>query len=624
MNNIISSFQNIIPVHTSNNNEDNHNEGISGEKKNINTTIETTFKLPIEYLDAKYIKVLSETVCQDLELAAINNQSQSNDTGNLECYDNDKCMYEHLFTPENQFALEMIQQWKHKFTTNIPFLKDSQQIIKDTHKYNTIMKTFTQNTDPEQILEIWQNTKENLYFHEQYNYLDWDMLKHLNESSSFLQILSFIHLMSPVISFILPLFMLIFPFIILKIQGIPITVSVYLDTLKSIGKNHIIGKVLFNMGSISWDKLAYLCFSIGLYIFQIYQNINVCRKFYKNIITMNNDIVHLTDYLDYSISSMKAFSQLHCDKQSHSAFCAITQSHIQNLEKLHNEVVCITPFATSFQKFGQIGEMLKLYYVLYTNQTYEDSLRYSVGFEGYINNISNLYAHTKSNTISMCTFSEKENKCVFNDQYYPAIVDTKPITNNLDVSTNIIISAPNKAGKTTILKSTLINIIMSQQVGCGFYSNAQITPYSHIHSYLNIPDTSGRDSLFQAESRRCKEIIDIIKNNDKTDRHFCIFDELYSGTNPEEAVKSGNAFLKYIDSFKNVNFILTTHYKDICKKYKKSKHITNYKMMVEVNDDKTFNYTYKLVKGISSIKGGLRVLKDMEYPEEIIQDIENN
>jgi hypothetical protein len=616
MDNIISSFQNFIPVL-----EPINEENVIKKKKTI---IETTFKLPIEYLDEQYIKVLPESVCDDLELAAMNKQTSTGDNEKLVCYDNDKCMYEHLFTPENQFALEMIQQWKHKFTTSIPFLKDSQKIIQDTNKYITVMDTFAQNTKPEKILEIWENTKDNVYFHEQYNYMDWDMLKHLNESSSFLQILSFIHLMSPVISFVLPLFMLIFPFIILKIQGIPITVSVYIDTLKSIGKNHIIGKLLFNMGSISWDKALYILFSVGLYVFQIYQNLNVCRKFYKNIITMNNDLVQLTEYLQYSISSMKAFTQLHSDKQSHTEFCSTTLIHIQTLEKLHNEVVCISPFATSFHKFGQIGEMLKLYYALYTNQTYEDSLRYSVGFEGYINNISNLYAHLNTNTISMCKFSENENKCVFNGQYYPAIVDTKPIVNDLDISTNMIISAPNKAGKTTILKSVLINIIMSQQVGCGFYADAELTPYSHIHSYLNIPDTSGRDSLFQAESRRCKTIIDHIKNNDASDRHFCIFDELYSGTNPEEAVKSGNALLKYLESFKNVSFILTTHYKAICKKYKKSKHITNYKMMVNVNQDKTFDYTYKLVKGISKIKGGLRVLKDLEYPDEIIQDIENN
>jgi DNA mismatch repair protein MutS len=140
---------------------------------------------------------------------------------------------------------------------------------------------------------------------------------------------------------------------------------------------------------------------------------------------------------------------------------------------------------------------------------------------------------------------------------------------------------------------------------------------------LNIPDTSGRDSLFQAESRRCKEIIDMIsENKDSKIRHFCIFDELYSGTNPEEASKAGYAFLEYLSGYKNVNFILTTHYLSICKKYKTSNKIQNYKMDVKVLETGHFNYTYKMKKGISTIKGALRVLKDMDYPEEIIKTIE--
>ena len=32
-----------------------------------------------------------------------------------------------------------------------------------------------------------------------------------------------------------------------------------------------------------------------------------------------------------------------------------------------------------------------------------------------------------------------------------------------------------------------------------------------------------------------------------------------------------------------------------------------------------FNYTYKLEKGISDIKGGIKVLKDLNYPNEIIE-----
>lgn len=56
-----------------------------------------------------------------------------------------------------------------------------------------------------------------------------------------------------------------------------------------------------------------------------------------------------------------------------------------------------------------------------------------------------------------------------------------------------------------------MNIILSQQIGYGFYDSANINPYDYLHSYLNIPDTSGRDSLFQAESRRCKEILDSLE-----------------------------------------------------------------------------------------------------------------
>ena len=80
------------------------------------------------------------------------------------------------------------------------------------------------------------------------------------------------------------------------------------------------------------------------------------------------------------------------------------------------------------------------------------------------------------------------------------------VSNSYSLETNKMITGPNASGKTTILKTTLFNIILSQQVGFGFYSSATINPYKYIHCYLNIPDTSGRDSLFQAEARRCKEI----------------------------------------------------------------------------------------------------------------------
>ena len=54
----------------------------------------------------------------------------------------------------------------------------------------------------------------------------------------------------------------------------------------------------------------------------------------------------------------------------------------------------------------------------------------------------------------------------------------------------------------------------------------------------------------------------------------------------------------------------------------KSSSVENYKMAVKVLENGDFFYTYKMKKGISMIKGAIRVMKDMEYPEEIINTME--
>ena len=163
------------------------------------------------------------------------------------------------------------------------------------------------------------------------------------------------------------------------------------------------------------------------------------------------------------------------------------------------------------------------------------------------------------------------------------------------------------------MKTTLFNIILSQQLGIGFYKSALINPYRYIHSYINIPDTSDRDSLFQAEARRCKEILDSVLESNNLERHFCIFDEIYSGTNPIEAIASAYSFLKYISKFTNIDYMLTTHYISLCNMMDEVQN-TNNKQMEIVNT----NNTYKLINGISKIKGGIKVLEELKYSEEII------
>jgi DNA mismatch repair ATPase MutS len=187
----------------------------------------------------------------------------------------------------------------------------------------------------------------------------------------------------------------------------------------------------------------------------------------------------------------------------------------------------------------------------------------------------------------------------------------KPVKNNINLNKNIIITGPNASGKTTLIKSTILNLFFSQSIGMGCYDKC-ITPiFDFFHSYLNIPDTSNRDSLFQAEARRCKDIIDFIHKN-KNKKHLCIFDEIYSGTNPTDAVLCASIYLDRLNEKKdNVDYILTTHYIGICNHFDKSK-ITINKKMKSYKKNNSVNHTYIMENGISTINGGYSVLLDLE------------
>ena len=152
---------------------------------------------------------------------------------------------------------------------------------------------------------------------------------------------------------------------------------------------------------------------------------------------------------------------------------------------------------------------------------------------------------------------------------------------------------------------------MCQQVGCGFFESANVKIYDYIHCYINIPDTSGRDSLFQAEARRCKDILEHVEKH-SNERHLCIFDELYSGTNPNDAILCAKIYLKVLKSYSCVDFILTTHYIQLCEEL--DKYVSNYKMNVIEHKDK-IEYLYKIKKGISYVHGGKQILKDLNYPD---------
>jgi len=552
--------------------------------------VDISFNLPITYLKDKYI--LAENVKTDLEL--LDNQKQ-------------KSLYGYILSSTLDAANPLITQWSNYYTNNISFLKDSQYLLKHYHPISN-------NVSIPEVQKIIEELDNETGFCEKYKYMDIKFLEPLNHYPNFLQVLTVYNLASPVISLAIPIIMLILPFIILRIQGISISLKAYTQALIKIFSHHVVGRAISQFSSVGWDKRVFLLISIVFYFINIYQNIISCYTFYKNIYKIRRYLLTINNFLHYSINSINNLGK-YC-KKSFDPFMN-TNIHVKNiLENFSREISAINLEKFSIKHTTRIGVTLHSFYELFSNKIYKAAIKYSICLDNYLDNITGIQYNIAHGHLNFCKFTKK--KTEFVNAYFASLIRSEPIKNTYNLDKKILITGPNAAGKTTLLKTTLFNIVLSQQLGVGCYDKASINPYTYIHSYINIPDTSQRDSLFQAEARRCKEILDSFTISNSKERHFCIFDEIYSGTNPSEAIASAYSFLKHISNNNNVDYMLTTHYISLCQMLNDTSSIINKQMKVIDNKN-----TYRFINGISKVKGGIKVLEDLEYDSNIIEMARN-
>jgi hypothetical protein len=560
---------------------------------------ESSFHLPIYYLSSK--EKVDKNIIQDLELLELN-----------ETTDDREPLLQSVLNPKSKIGKMNIDKQLEYFTNDKLFLKQTQQVIKS---WNDDIHTEKHTELYDKFYDLWTSIREDESFIDKYYYIDIEYFKFLNNSPQFLQILSIYNLLSPVLSLLVPFILLLVPFFMLKFNGVKITMASYYTVLTQIFSKHALGNVFNIMSDISWEKRIYAIVSVVFYFFSIYQNTIVCYRFYKNFKDIHNNLFLLKEYLNTTIDNMNVIEQ---HMKRHDTYAEFINEMVLRREKckqLYDNLEKITDFQVNFttfnRKISEVGYIMKYFYEIHMNIETIETIEYSLGLNAYTENINSISAMYREKRINKCAFGKK---LKMTRAYYPYLMNNDSIKNNIELNKNMIITGPNASGKTTILKTTIINLLFSQSYGYGFYSKATIPLYDKIHCYLNIPDTSGRDSLFQAEARRCKEIIDDL--NMSSEKHFCIFDELFSGTNPNEACASSYGFIKYLINNKNMDFILTTHLLDLCTLLEND--VQNNNMGVEKTNKIDFIYTYKLNPGISSINGGLKVLYDLKYPEEIL------
>jgi len=559
------------------------------------------FKLPIFYQCTK--TPLNHILSNDLELTKINEKNFEEDN---EC--NPESVYDIIFKPKLPEDKELCYKWSEFTSSNIRFLGDSQKLIQSVDK----------SVKFEEEDEFLNNIDDTLNLQEEdflnrYMYLDYNWLKSFNSVHVILLILSLNTLLGPLQSLLSPLslfFLALIPIPNLK-------ETKYLERVKLFAVKHPLWGLFFgSFKDFKYKEKLNSLISIIIFGFRSYFNVKSFKNFIKIIRVQYDYVKSCNEYLVNSLEKTELLMEKTSKLKSYSDFHSRLENHKSNLKLIINRLSPIACVNYSLKNIGFMGKCRAAFYDLYTNEGYKETVKYSRYLNSFIHQLNILQSYLKNKIISKAKFGGK--KFYIKGLIHPIFKERKGIKNDCTLMKNYLITGPNASGKTTFIKSIMINTIITQQFGMGFYEKARIRPYIHFHCYLNIPDTSGRDSLFQAESRRCKEVIDALEEDDQG-YSLCLFDELFSGTNPEEAAASAFAFIEYLSKKSNCRFLLTTHFYDVCLKIDSNKSILNLHMDAHKENEK-IKYFYKIKKGISNLKGGLSILKDLNYPKHLIDN----
>ena len=163
------------------------------------------------------------------------------------------------------------------------------------------------------------------------------------------------------------------------------------------------------------------------------------------------------------------------------------------------------------------------------------------------------------------------------------------------------------AGKSTFIKSIGIAVLLAH---CGMgvpAKNMQLSFFDGLLSNINVMDNLVKgESYFYNEVQRIKSTIQKISDG----RNWLILiDELFKGTNVQDAMKCSSTVIEGFLKIKNTAFILSTHLYEIGEPLKHYPNIIfNYFETAVQNEQLIFNYQLK--EGISNDRLGYLILKN--------------
>ena len=170
----------------------------------------------------------------------------------------------------------------------------------------------------------------------------------------------------------------------------------------------------------------------------------------------------------------------------------------------------------------------------------------------------------------------------------------------------IFLTGANMAGKSTFIKAIGTAVFLAH-LGMGVPAKEmELSVFDGILSNINVVDNIAKgESYFYNEVQRIKNTI--IKIND-SHKWLVLIDELFKGTNVQDAMKCSSTVIKGLIKIKNSLFILSTHLYEIGEELKQYPNICFKYFETSVHNDQ-LDFSFQLKSGISNDRLGYLILK---------------
>lgn len=208
-------------------------------------------------------------------------------------------------------------------------------------------------------------------------------------------------------------------------------------------------------------------------------------------------------------------------------------------------------------------------------------------------------------------------ECKLEGLYHPLLTNPTSYDIHLHPEQNFMfLTSANMGGKSTLIKSVGVTSYLAH---CGFpvpCKSAAMTFMDGLLTNIHIADNLSKgESYFYNEVMRISDTVSKISN---TSKWLVLIDELFKGTNVQDAMKCSTVVIEGLIKLRTSLFIVSTHLYEIAEDLKKYPNIQFRYFETSIVDDKPV-FHYNLKEGISQDRLGYLILKQSGVVKKLLE-----